>query len=598
VRDIIEEAMELMAERAHSKGLEMLCHMPSQVPVALKGDPVRLRQIFINLIGNAVKFTEQGEIVVSVMPLEITEDDVKLSFAIKDTGIGIGLEAKTRIFDSFVQADNSDSRKYGGTGLGLAIVKQLVELMGGTVAVESTPGKGTVFNFTACFKTQIFKYKTVFGEHKLLEGLRVLIVDDNATNRIILHEQLKSWGMMNNSAECGRGALEMLRSAAASCEPYDIAILDMQMPAMDGLALAREIKRDCTIASTQLVMLSSLGLYISIDNAHETGIAHMLTKPIRQSVLYNCLITIVENSRYNISKAQDLSAAGREVTAQLHGLILVAEDNVVNQQVIVGMLMHLGCTVEVADDGCSALRKIDKKTYDLILMDCQMPNIDGFEATRIIRERERKSSNNGSAPHIPVIALTANAMEGARDECLAAGMDDYLAKPFSITELHDILKTWLPNATKDEIEVKESHQEESPLLDSSKAQPVAEDDSPIDKSALDNIKAVQQPGKPDLVEKVISLYLNDAQSLCHTIHEAVGKGDPQALSKAAHSLKSSSANVGAVKLAGLCKELEILGRGNTIGNAEVIVNQMDAEYKRVIASLSQTIGGQPCCLNS
>jgi CheY-like chemotaxis protein/HPt (histidine-containing phosphotransfer) domain-containing protein len=282
----------------------------------------------------------------------------------------------------------------------------------------------------------------------------------------------------------------------------------------------------------------------------------------------------------------------------LHGLILVAEDNVVNQQVIVGMLMHLGCTVEVADDGCSALRKIDKKTYDLILMDCQMPNIDGFEATRIIRERERKSSNNGSAPHIPVIALTANAMAGARDECLAAGMDGYLAKPFSITELHDILKTWLPNATKDEIEVKESHQEESPLLDSSKAQPAAEEDNPIDKSALDSIKAVQQPGKPDLVEKVINLYLNDAQSLCHTIHEAVGKGDPQALSKAAHSLKSSSANVGAVKLAGLCKELEILGRGNTIGNAEVIVNQMDAEYKRVIASLSQTIGGQPCCLNS
>jgi len=370
-------------------------------------------------------------------------------------------------------------------------------------------------------------------------------------------------------------------------EAYDIAILDMQMPEMDGLELAGEIKRDRSIAMTQLVMLSSLGLYISIDNAHEIGLEHILTKPVRQSYLFNCLITIVENSKYGICMAYDSKNNCQSNSEQFNSRILVAEDNVVNQQVLVGMLTHLGCTADVVGDGCLALQELDKKSYELIFMDCQMPNIDGFEATHIIREREQRASNNGSAPHIPIIALTANAMEGARDECLAAGMDDYLAKPFSITQLHAVLKTWLPYTAKDEIEVTKAHYEESPRLASGKTQPAVEDESPIDKSALDRIKAVQQPGMPDLVEKVINLYLNDAQSLCHNIHEAVGKNDPQALSKAAHSLKSSSANVGAIKLASLCKELETLGRANTIANAQDIVNQMDSEYKRVIDTLSQ-----------
>jgi CheY-like chemotaxis protein/HPt (histidine-containing phosphotransfer) domain-containing protein len=275
----------------------------------------------------------------------------------------------------------------------------------------------------------------------------------------------------------------------------------------------------------------------------------------------------------------------------------VAEDNVVNQQVILGMLKHVGCTAEVVPDGCSALQELDKKAYDLVLMDCQMPNIDGFEATRIIRERESRTFNNGGSTHIPIIALTANAMEGARDECLAAGMDDYLAKPFSITQLQYILKSWLPNTTNKEADNTEAHYEEPRPMASIAAQPVKEDDSPIDKSALDRIKAVQQPGMPDLVEKVINLYINDAQSLCRNIHEAVGSGDPQALNKAAHSLKSSSANVGAVKLASLCKELETLGRANTIGNAHELVNQMDSEYQRVIATLATMNGGQPCCQN-
>ena len=514
LRDIIEEALELMSERAHSKGVEMLCHVPPELPVALKGDPVRLRQIFINLIGNAVKFTEKGEIVISVTPLEIADDDVKLSFAIKDTGIGIEEEQKSLIFDPFVQADNSTRRKYGGTGLGLAIVKQIVELMGGTISIESTPGKGTLFTFSACFKKQTCKNKTVFDQHQLLDGLRVLIVDDNPTNRLILHEQLASWSLKNESAEDGRTALEMLRSAAVKGEAYDIAILDMQMPEMDGLELAREIKRDRSIAMTQLVMLSSLGLYISIDNAHEIGLEHILTKPVRQSYLFNCLITIVENSKYGICMAYDSNNNCQANSEQFNSRILVAEDNVVNQQVLMGMLTHLGCTADVVGDGCLALQELDKKSYDLIFMDCQMPNIDGFEATRIIREREQRASNNGSAPHIPIIALTANAMEGARDECLAAGMDDYLAKPFSITQLHAVLKTWLPNTAKDEIEVNKAHYGESPRLDSGKTQPAVEDESPIDKSALDRIKAVQQPGMPDLVEKVINLYLNDAQSLC------------------------------------------------------------------------------------
>ena len=590
LRDIIEEALELLAERAHSKGVEMLCHVPPELPVALNGDPVRLRQIFINLIGNAVKFTEKGEIVISVMPLEITEDDVKLRCAIQDTGIGIGEEDKSKLFAPFIQADNSTRRKYGGTGLGLAIVKQLVELMGGTISLDSTPGKGTLFAFTACFKRQACKNKTVFDQHQLLEGLRVLIVDDNATNRLILHEQLTSWSLKNESAENGRTALEMLRSAALNGEGYDIAIIDMQMPEMDGLELAREIKQDRSIAMTQLVMLSSLGLYISIDNAHEVGLEHILTKPVRQSYLFNCLITIVENSKYGICMAYDSKKNCETNSEQFNSRILIAEDNVVNQQVLMGMLTHLGCTADVVGDGCLALQELDKKSYDLILMDCQMPNIDGFEATRIIREREQRVSNNGSAPHIPIIALTANAMDGARDECLAAGMDDYLAKPVSLTQLQNILKTWLGKQIKKTKTHDKVHHDAASMLDSNIIQPAADDNGPIDKSALDRIKAVQQPGMPDLVEKIINLYLTDAQSLCNNIHEAVGNNDPRALSRAAHSLKSSSANVGAVKLADLCKRLEMLGKSNTIDKAQDIVSQMDSEYKRVINTLTQSMG--------
>jgi PAS domain S-box-containing protein len=592
VRDIIEEALELMAERAHSKGVEMLCHVPPDIPVALKGDPVRLRQIFINLIGNAVKFTENGEIVISARPLEITEEDVRLSFSIKDTGIGIGEEQQKSIFDAFVQADNSTKRKYGGTGLGLAIVKQLVELMGGTISLESTPGKGTLFNFTACFKKQMFQYQTVFDQHQLLDGLRILIIDDNATNRIILHEQLTSWGVINECAENARSALAMLHSAAVNGYPYDIAILDMQMPEMDGLELAREIKRDRSIAATKLIMLSSIGLYINIDNAHEVGLEHILTKPVRQSYLYNCLVTIVENINQNICTAQHANAQTMTISEQLNAQILVAEDNVVNQQVLTGMLLHLGCTADMVGDGSTAIQELGRKYYDLVFMDCQMPHMDGFEATRIIRKREQQSAGNGSAARVPIIALTANAMDGARDECLAAGMDGYMAKPFSITELHAVLKTWLPGKINDARAPGEGRQTAPRACDCEKAHREAENDSPIDASTLDNIKAVQQPGKPDLVEKVINLYLNESQSLCKTIHEAVGTGDPQTLSKAAHSLKSSSANVGALKLASLCKELEMLGRSNSTDNAQDIVNQMDIEYQRVIVSLSQTVGAE------
>jgi CheY-like chemotaxis protein/HPt (histidine-containing phosphotransfer) domain-containing protein len=455
-----------------------------------------------------------------------------------------------------------------------------------------------LFTFTACFKRQSSKGRTVLDQRQILEGLRVIFVDDNATNRLILHEQLTSWSLINDSAENGRIALEKLRSAAVRGEPYDIAILDMQMPEMDGLELAREIKRDRLICSTQLVMLSSLGLYISIDNVHEIGIEHVLTKPIRQSYLFNCLITIVENSKYGICKAY-ASKNNCEINSdQFNAQILVAEDNVVNQQVILGMLKHVGCSAEVVNDGGAALQELDKKLYDLILMDCQMPNIDGFEATRIIRERERQPSNNGSGRYIPIIALTANAMEGAREECLAAGMDDYLAKPFSITQLQNILKTWLPKAKENESNVTRKQFETSQSINTGVLQQAHDEESPIDKSALDRIKAVQQPGMPDLVEKVIDLYINDAQSLCRNIHEAVGKNDPQALNKAAHSLKSSSANVGAIKLASLCKELETMGKANTINNARELVNQMDSEYQRVIATLTAMSGGQQCCLNN
>jgi two-component system sensor histidine kinase/response regulator len=435
---LVEELGESLAQRAHAKGIELICHASPDVPHHVKGDPGRLRQILLNLMGNAVKFTERGEVVLRMSLDRIEGHAALLRFSVKDTGIGIAAEAQKRIFQLFVQADGSTTRKYGGTGLGLAISRQIASMMGGELTVSSEPGKGSEFLFQARF---VLGEETESGAMEAshareLAGIRTLIVDDNETNRNILEQQLLRWGLWNRCAAGTAEALETLRRAAQEGNPFELALLDHQMPGEDGLELAGKIKEDPAIRDIRLILLSSSELD---GNEVETGdrfISGRLTKPVRPSILLDCIMNTMGAARSGKPESPETDGAAGNVPGVEGASILLVEDNPVNQEVTLSMLQLLGCRPETAGDGREAIEACDGRSYDLILMDCQMPVMDGYEATRTIRERESSRT--------PIIALTADAMSGASDRCLASGMDDYISKPFTLKQLREILERWLP----------------------------------------------------------------------------------------------------------------------------------------------------------
>ena len=441
LREVIDSIMDLLAAQAHSKGLELAAFIRPEVPQYLRGDPGRLRQVVNNLVGNAVKFTPHGEVVVTVSRVSETATKAILLFEVRDTGIGIEEKAQNQLFEAFNQADGSTTRKYGGTGLGLAISKKLVGMMHGQIRVRSVPGQGSTFSFHAEFELQEVFAKPVVRPD--LVGLHVLIIDDNATNREIMEHHARAWKMLDDSAANGRQALEMMRSAAAS-NPYDLAILDMQMPEMDGLMVAHAIKSDPAISNTKLVMLTSLGNQLDSAELKQAGIEACLLKPVKQSRLATVLAEVMaghETRAQKIAKSGQLRMGpGPEAVKPVkHGpRILLAEDNVINQKVAIGLLQNLGYRADVVVNGLEALAALAHTDYDLILMDCQMPELDGYETTQRIR-----ASGKVDAPRI--IAMTANAMRGESEKCLAAGMDDYVSKPVRIDTLREMLKRWLPD---------------------------------------------------------------------------------------------------------------------------------------------------------
>jgi PAS domain S-box-containing protein len=443
----VEGTVELLAERAREKKLELASLICRDVPRGLRGDPGRLRQVLTNLIGNALKFTEQGEVIVRAEKESETDDCIVIRFTVSDTGIGLSDVAQRNLFQAFTQADGSTTRKYGGTGLGLAISKQLVELMGGRIGVSSAEAKGSTFWFTARFDKQAAAAAVAQTNVPSLEQLRALIVDDNATNRKILSHQLSSWGMIYEEADSGVRALELLHAAAAQGAAYDLAILDLMMPGMDGFELARTIKSDSDIAAVPLVLLTSFGQRGDGAIAREAGIAAYLAKPVRQLQLFNCLTRVInrpavlEEGRATVSSEITANLITRhtleEVEKSIHKLILVAEDNIVNQKVAVRQLKHLGYRADAVANGREALEALGRIPYDLVLMDCQMPEMDGYQATAEIRLRE------GEAKHTPIVAMTAHALEGDRLKCLAAGMDDYVSKPVNSEQLGAVLERLL-----------------------------------------------------------------------------------------------------------------------------------------------------------
>jgi len=610
IRVAVEEAVGLLAEKADSKNLELACLVHSDVPTLLSGDPGRIRQILVNLVGNAVKFTDTGEVVVRVNILEEDTSGLMLRLEVTDTGIGIPYEHQAKLFQSFTQADSSTTRKYGGTGLGLAICQQLATMMGGETGFESEPGIGSRFWFSLRVERVQQGSDSSVSRREDLKGLRVLIVDDNATNRKILEYYAKAWGMMSESAEDGMMALDCLRRAVETGNPYQLVLLDMQMPHMNGLMVAKEIQADPQISSVQLVMLTSLGQRGDAEKAKQAGIAAYLTKPIRQGQLFECLCLIMGNEPKVQSQSIITRHSLKEELRKSSCRILLAEDNVVNQKVAVRMLEKLNWRPDVVNNGREAIDAWERGGYDLVLMDCQMPEMDGFEATGYIRakeqeheaEQQKKKAAEGctekpeSPTRIPIIAMTANAMKGDRDRCLAAGMDDYLAKPVKLDELERVVLQWIPEQFADEEQhdhVGLAGQSESENTDSSSSRECSLDELCLDDQVFHDLSLLGGEDQPDFLSLVIQQFLEDCIKYTEIITQAIHQEDPSSLRKAAHSLKGSSFNVGARALANISAELEKMGGGQNVKDSEALLLHFQKEVERTSRALERKMSITP-----
>jgi two-component system, sensor histidine kinase and response regulator len=438
LRQVLEDTLELLAETAHAKGLELAGLFPPGTPARLRGDAGRIRQVLTNLVSNAIKFTENGEVVVQVSEESLDVHHITMRFKVIDTGIGIAADAQPRLFEAFSQADGSTTRKYGGTGLGLAICKRLVGMMGGEIGLQSELGRGSVFWFTIRFKHALAPIRVRQQRLDGLRGSRVLVVDDNVTNGRVLHYQLAGLEIRDEYASSGERALTMLRAAVESRVPYRLAILDMQMPGMDGLTLAQRMQADAALAVTKKIMLTSLGFRLDNQTMQAAGLSECLFKPIKEARLFDCLIRVLgEDSLIPIvrgTEKAESSAASYPDPAFGPLRILLAEDNLVNQKVVVSQLKKLGYDAAIASNGVEALNALEQDSYDVVFMDCHMPMMGGYDAARRIRERESTRDASERTPAY-IVALTASAMEGDREKCLAAGMNDYLSKPTRLDDL-------------------------------------------------------------------------------------------------------------------------------------------------------------------
>ena len=569
LRRAVREVLGSFAEAAHAKGLELLCLIRHDVPNALRGDPGRLRQVLTNLVGNAVKFTEKGEVVLRVTLDEPQDDAALVRFEVRDTGIGIDGELKPRLFQSFVQADGSASRRYGGTGLGLAISKRLVSLMGGSIDVDSRPGRGSTFWFTVRLERQGEAAATTAPSARLA-GRRVLVVDDNATNRQILRHQLGYWGLRVTAVESGPKGLALMQQAAAAGTPYDLAILDMKMPEMDGLALARATKLDPALASVRLVLLTSFGQRGHGAEAAKIGIAAYLTKPVDEADLYDCLVEVLDETRSRRAPHLVTRHSLREQRPPVAAHVLVAEDNEVNQKVAVKILEKLGYRVELAENGKEALAACARRRYDAVLMDGQMPGMDGYEATRRIRERETRGGRR-----VPIIAMTASAMKGDREKCLESGMDDYITKPVTPENVEAVLRKWVGAA--------------SAPAERAAAEP-ATPGALLDEAVVQSLLSVDDDGT--LMDEVVATFLRIAPARLAAIRKAA-KGNAAMLEREAHSFLGSCGNIGARRMAELCARLEVLGRSGSTEGAAEIARTLEAELASVRPELEALPGRHP-----
>ena len=567
IRDSLGETVKTLSLRAHSKGLELLSDIRPEVPDRIIADPGRLRQIVVNLTGNAIKFTERGEVVVSVEVESRTAESVLLHFAVRDTGIGIPESRQKQIFEAFSQADSSTTRKYGGTGLGLTISTQLVAAMGGRLWVESEEGKGSIFHFTA---------QAGIGEALLqaprdldLTGLRVLVVDDNATNRRILEEVLTRWNMQPTLTSGGAEALKAMETAASEGHPYRLVLLDAMMPEMDGFALAERIKDQPELAGSVMMMLSSAGRPGDNAQCRAMGLSAYLTKPFKQSELLDVIMTTLdEEPRPPAALASKLEETVKLASGPFH--LLLAEDNIVNQRLAVRILEKQGHTVVVAGNGRLTFAAWEKalaegQKFSLILMDIQMPEMDGFETTAAIRTREKFLGT-----HIPIVAMTAHAMKGDRERCLEAGMDDYVAKPLHVARLLEVIGR-LANT-------------ESVAPAAAKSEP----ETGADFAVFDIDSALERVDDDrELLAEILDLFQGQSERLQGEIELAVRAGDGLGLERSAHSLKGSAGNISALEVQHLTLCLETFGRDGQWDAAEA--ERVSSELGRALGRLSAAV---------
>ena len=572
LRQTIEDAVDLFAETATRKHIELTCFVPTDIPDTVIGDPVRLRQILLNLVGNAIKFTQAGDVAVTLELAAQGAASLTLKIRVRDTGVGIPETARARLFQAFSQADSSTTRRFGGTGLGLAIVKQLAHLMGGDVGVESVPGLGSTFWFTVNLERPSQSASTTVVTDTPLAGLSILIVDDNPTNRQIFQAHLTDWGAAVLSATSGEDALALLAEQSAAQRKMHLAVLDIHMPSMDGMTLARAIREDTRFRGMVLVALSSVDQLPDESSLHPSLFSAWLRKPIHQSLLKDCLTRLCLRAP---ASEPPTSAPPPDQAGTFAAHVLLAEDNPVNREVASSMLEMLGCTTTMAENGKEAVEATANRRFDLILMDCHMPEMDGLAATALIRRQEAQAEPR----HTTIVALTANAMEGDRERCLAAGMDDYLAKPFTLAQLSALLTRWsAPFATTSQEPLQATPPTVS-LVTSPAETTMAPTPPSLDRTAWNAIQALQRPGQPDILATVLAQYLVDSRTLVEHIREAIASGNPHVVYEAAHRLKSSSAQLGALATAAHCTNLESLARKSKLDAVTPLLEPLTSSHR-------------------
>ena len=609
LRIAIEDTLDLLASKAHQKSLELIGLISPDIPTAVRADPGRLRQILLNLITNAIKFTEVGSVTVQMYLVEQTPESISIRTEITDTGIGLTPSAQAKLFQPFSQADSSTTRKYGGTGLGLVICKRLVAHMHGEIGVNSTPDAGSCFWFTLnLLKTPGGFLPDAFTETELT-GLKVCCIDDHPTNLALLEQYIADWKMVGRFANSPTKGLSLIQEAASQHEPFDLAILDMEMPGLDGVHLAKAIKADSSLTSVKLVLLTSLGRTGDATMARQAGFDGYLTKPIRKGQLKTCLSMVMgfqedEPATNSSSKPLITSYVIRDQSAMPKARILVADDHHVNQQLAAMLLQRLGHSVDVASNGQEAFTAFEQVPYDLILMDCQMPEMDGYEATRQIRIAEGKKSEGKSmendfasfkpAPsHIPIIAVTANAMTGDRQKCLAAGMDDYLPKPITPEGLNTALAQWLPASTETEerltLHNKTATSATTEPFCAPPLEPDSDSDSPspvMDQNVYTQLKEL---GGQDFLNRMAETFIRDASACVEAIEQALDAEDAEALASAAHGLKGISGNMGMVRIQTLAATLEQEARRGLLPQQEDTMSSMRHELTQAQETLQASL---------